>query len=143
MGLAIDNYKYSYSTLQDLRKFALDVEKNSRKLACKDYDKCEGQCVYCSLSKCVSIQDFYKVTKFPAFINHSDCDGGYFNFTDRKVDINNYSPQSWLMWADLNLLKVEMAELKQYSDKLDFHLKNAFDDFYDDVMNSTKILKFS
>jgi len=129
MGLTIDNYSYSYGMLHRLRQWALDTEGKREKLMCTDFGKLEncGKCVYCKLAK------GDKPTKYIEFINHSDCDGGYRRTQKRRN----------VMWGNLTNLKKEIRELnKNGRTSLDFRHKQAWCDFYKDVISEKDVVHF-
>lgn len=128
MGLSIKKYHYSYSIIHRLRQLALNFEGID-----------------------IPIMDFYdqnKIrTKFNEFILHSDCDGLYISKTSKqykkikkKIEYKYGLPY---YFGDLDKLKEEVQELNEYILKnTDFFIKQAWIDFYDDVMSSRKILEF-
>ena len=139
MGLRINSYKYSYGMLQNLRRWALEIEKNkNQKLMCPDFDgysildtrNC-GKCIYCLLSNAKDIKEEKAITKFPELISHSDCDGGYaINPSHRNNDL-----------GDLGNLKLELIELNRHTRPTG--LEQAFKDLYNDVIEEKEYLKFT
>jgi hypothetical protein len=125
MGLNIKKYSYGYSMLQRLREGALQVEKNLGTL------------------KQVYKDDNFN-TKFTAFIEHNDCEGGYLSKTSKKFkEIEKYS-NDWYDWGhSLEDLKKECdilnQEIYKYLSGVEF---KAWQDFYSDVKSAKKILKF-
>lgn len=147
MSLAIKNYDYSYSTLQQIRRWALTIEENPLKLQCKDYnikspDKC-GTCIYCTLSV-TPFAKWHEITKFPEFINHSDCDGGYINTKALGLVVHNQEAfRKELLWGDLKELQKEVQFLEKYEKYLNKSLVPAWSDFKRDVLSADKVVSFS
>lgn len=137
MGLAINNYDYSYSRLHQLRQFALDVEGNEKKLMCRDYGTIKncGLCIYCGVDNNISI------TKYNELINHCDCDcdGGYISFN--MFGIKEILDEKKVLWGNLDKLKEEVEELNKHTNQLGDLLK-VWQDFYDDVMSEEYVLMF-
>ncbi len=130
MGLDIKTYHYSYRTLHLLRQFALRYEGID-----------------------ISIFDFYDQypevkTKFNEFIYHSDCEGFYISKSSKqynkiKKKIQNRYGQLFCYFGDLDKLKKELNELNSYMlQNSEGLLKEAWIDFYNDVMSARKILEF-
>lgn len=130
MGLDIKTYHYSYRTLHLLRQLALRYE-----------------------SVDIRIHDFYDQypevkTKFNEFIYHSDCEGFYISKSSKqynkiKKKIQNRYGQLFCYFGDLDKLKKELNELNSYMlQNSEGLLKEAWIDFYNDVMSARKILEF-
>jgi len=138
MGLSINSYHYSYGMLQEIRRWALKVEKNkNQKLMCSDFtgysilsSKSCNKCIYCLLDDAKNIQEEKKITKFYELINHCDCSGGY---------VHNPAVRSDEL-GDLGELKLEMIELNKH--KRPFNIENSFDALYSDVMEEKTLLNF-
>ena len=146
MGLAINKYSYRYSILSSLRRWALTVENNKRKLACFDYgvkdfkgDRC-GKCIYCALHGNLSVKGREKIVKFYEFIDHSDSDGGYISFS--RFGIEKLSDKVIGFWGDLDQLKSEIEELDKHTKTLNEKYHSAWKDFREDVFESEDILRF-
>ena len=132
MGLLIKNYNYNYHTLQELRRFALKVEKNPLTL----------EQVYEKLNE-LEPKDWHKVTMFSEFINHSDCDGGYVSLNNLGLKIEDEKKfRNHNIIGDLDLLKVEMKWLNGYADLMTSELRQAFEDFKEDVEQEGYFLEF-
>ncbi len=130
MGLSIKTYKWSYSTLQSLRQFALDYEGIN-----------------------IPIREFYFridiTTKFREFVVHSDCEGIYISKSSKQYEklkkkIERRYGQSFCYFGDLDKLKEEVRELNDYIlEKANGHIREAWINFYNDVISSRKILEFN
>jgi hypothetical protein len=144
MGLDINNYSSSYHTLHELRKFALNIEGNTDPLMCNEsmsFKKSPcGQCVYCKLTGKLSIEERSSVTRFYAFIDHSDCEYGYISFS--YFNIKEQNPDAVGEWDDLDELKREVEELNQHKNMLEGYLLEAWEAFYQDVTEAEHILEF-
>lgn len=126
MGLDIKKYGYGYSMLHRLRRAALKVENNPATLE-QIYD-----------------EDDYD-TKFIAFIQHADNEGGYRSVTSKKFkEIEEYTTD-WYYWGhSLEKLKEECEEInkgiRNYLTEIEIQ---AWEDFYSDVKSAKKVLEFS
>ena len=147
MGLVINNYSYNYGTLQSLRRWALLVEKNKRKLMCFDYgvnklnsERCK-KCVYCNLNGVLENKKRKEIVEFYEFVDHSDSDGGYISFS--LFGIKESPEKIHGEWGDLDRLKAEVKELDKHTKSLNGKLLNAWNDFKTDVYRSRDILIFS
>ena len=131
MGLDINRYSYGYSTLHELRARALECEKSKYHL-----DSLNEESVLYFYSICGDISGISDKTKYPEFINHSDCESGYI--------IDATMRQRKEGWGDLDLLKKEVIELNDFMVKtLDERYLGAWKCFIDDVENAYDILIFS
>lgn len=125
MGLDIKKYSYGYSMLHQLREAALKVENNLHTL----------KQVY---------EDADCGTKFIAFIQHADNEGGYRSTTSKRFkEIEEYSTD-WYYWGhSLEKLKEECEELnKSIHNYLNEFQIMAWEDFYADVKSAKKVLEF-
>ena len=128
MGLDIKTYHYSYSMIHRLRQLALNYEGID-----------------------IPIMDFYDQneirTKFREFVIHCDCEGLYISKTSKQYEKikkkieYKYGLQHY--FGDLDKLKEEVQELNEYILKnAEYFVKQAWIDFYNDVMSARKILEF-
>ena len=125
MGLDIKTYHYSYAMIHRLRQLALNYE---------------------------GIKDFYYqneiTTRFKEFIIHSDCDGIYVSKSSKQYEklkrkTERQYGQLDCYFGDLDKLKEEVQELNEYILKnTEYYVKQAWIDFYNDVMSARKILEF-
>ena len=132
MGLDINNYSRSYSTLQRLREYALRAEGNPKTLIE----------VYSGAP-----------TAFDEFINHSDCEGGYISFTWFNIntiiasDATDTDRRNYIL-GNLDRLKDEMELLREAieTNLVDFgediYTKQAMMDFIEDVEEEEMLLRF-
>jgi hypothetical protein len=141
MGLDIGEYHASYHELHRLRQFALDVEKNKKKLMCRDYHEIEncGKCIYCALDNIKDEKEIKGITKFYEFINHSDCDGGYISFKTFGI---NKLPKETIGWGNLDELQKEVKELNKHKRVLKDWDLTSWEAFYRDVILARGILEF-
>lgn len=120
MGLSINNYQSSYSTLHRLRRIALLIEENSHTLE--------------------EIYDVKGSTRFNEFINHSDCEGGYISY--KTFGIKDYKDESY-MCGDLDKLKKEVEEIKENLDRFENPMdRRMMENFIKDVEDSKYVLVF-
>ena len=117
MGLDINGYSYGYSVLQRLRKAALKVENNKYTL--------DELCDEAPLNEDNS--------QFPAFLFHSDCEGGYISVTNKTTKFVEIEPFTfeWFLWGhSLEKLKAECEILnktiKQFLNEGDHKCWNDF-----------------
>lgn len=131
MGLDIYRYSYSYSKLHVLRAWAHEVVgkapykymctgRHSNILACNN-------CLVCKWSAGKKPK-----IKFVEFINHSDCEGTYEPGVKRR---NSFR-------GKLDVLKKEVKELNKHKHTLDESYRQCWDDFYHDVMQEDRCLRF-
>ena len=121
MGLAINNYRYSYSRLHRLREWALKVENNKNSL--KEIYENKGR------------------TKFDEFINHSDCDGGYISFN--KFGITQIKNNNDFLWENLDKLREEVEELNRHKETLEDSDLESWNNFYNDITDSQDVVVFT
>lgn len=145
MGLNINTYGYSYGVLHEIRAWALKVETNPRKLNCDvvfGSERC-GECVYCQfcLVNC-DINEWQKITKYWALINHCDCEGYYINLNKHGLAIKDFSLFYKSMMGDLEKLQEEVRELNEFSSSLSPWLVKPWQDFSSDVLEEEYLLKF-
>lgn len=96
-GSKIGDYERlgSYGTLHILRRWLMEHEEgNSEETVKKAYSYPEKE---------VDV----KIEKYPALINHSDCDGGYLSFTHFGIT----ETKDPIGWADLDRLRKELKEI--------------------------------
>ena len=142
MGLDIVKYSYSYGTLHRLREWAHEqVAKSGQKYSC--YNSACGECLNCWLdtwdTNCPP-SDVSKI-KFRHFLIHSDCEGYYIGGEIIGIKPGKYFVDSY--WGDLDCLKEEVEELNKHKSSLSERLKDAWHDFYADVIAAKDILEFS
>lgn len=126
MGLDIDGYSRAYSTLQRLRRIALEIEGNE-----------------------ATLEEVYRgaPTKFDQFINHSDCEGGYISFSSFSIRTIIYDDNHYML-GDLDALREEMEIIREALDNDHPAFdgrdgdKDAMEDFVIDVEESGIILQF-
>lgn len=140
-GYMVANYERmgSYGSIHILRKWLLvNEEGNSQELVNTAYTQ-----IFLGDSRHNYWNDL-KIEKYPSFINHSDCDGGYISFKIYEIK-ESYNQVSW---GNLDKLRTELEQMGKIRKNMPPEVQNVYDRFekivnkIDDDDNLASIIYF-
>ena len=88
-------------------------------------------------------EEVKKITRFPEFINHSDCDGGYIALERLGLEIKDEGRfRDQVYWGDLDKLKKEIGELSKHEELLNESNRASWDNFKEDILKEDIMIQF-